>query len=204
MSSARRYATVLRGSERLDLPVTPRPDSDGVVRIGIGIAGVEPSAIGLTAVNRNAETYTRALPLGKAISTGANEFVDLHRMMAEFVRDLVRGDIALETARPVSPVGIGQLGAPIFEQSLDEGKMYPIVLFAAMISVALGITNLLPIPGLDGGRILFVVIEIIRGKPMKPEREGLIHLIGVMLLLGLIFLTVLNDIFNPINIDSIR
>ena len=54
--------TVLRGSERLDLPVTPRPDSDGVLRIGIGIAGVEPSAIGLTAVNRNAETYTRALP----------------------------------------------------------------------------------------------------------------------------------------------
>jgi len=73
-----------------------------------------------------------------------------------------------------------------------------------LISVALGITNLLPIPGLDGGRILFVVIEIIRGKPMRPEREGLIHLIGVMLLLGLIFLTVLNDIFNPINIDSIR
>ncbi|MEW6578611.1 MAG: RIP metalloprotease RseP [Chloroflexota bacterium] len=196
--------TVLRGSERLDLPVTPRPDDNGVVRIGIGIAGVEPSAIGLTAVNRNAHTYTRALPLGEAISTGVDEFVDLHRLMAQFVEDLVQGDIAPEAARPVSPVGIGQLGAPIFEQSLDEGEMYPIVLFAAMISVALGITNLLPIPGLDGGRILFVVIEIIRGKPMRPEREGLIHLIGVMLLLGLIFLTVLNDIFNPINIDSIR
>nr|MBP8973296.1 RIP metalloprotease RseP [Anaerolineae bacterium] len=196
--------TVLRGSERLDLPVTPRPDSSGVVRIGIGIAGVEPSAIGVTAVNRNAHTYTRALPLGEAINTGVDQFIDLHRLMAEFVQDLIRGDVALETARPVSPVGIGQLGAPIFEQSLDEGEMYPIVLFAAMISVALGLTNLLPIPGLDGGRILFVVIEIIRGKPMKPEREGLIHLIGVMLLLGLIFFTVLNDIFNPINIDSIR
>jgi regulator of sigma E protease len=196
--------TVLRGGERLELPVKPRADENGVVRIGIGIAGVEPAVIGLTAVNRNTHTYTRALPLGEAISTGVNQFVDLHRMMAGFVGDLIRGDIAPEAARPVSPVGISQIGAPIFEQSLDEGEMYPIVLFAALISVALAITNLLPIPGLDGGRILFVVIELIRGKPMQPEREGLIHLIGVMLLLGVIFLTVLNDIFNPINIDNLR
>ncbi len=82
--------------------------------------------------------------------------------------------------------------------------MYPIVMFAALISVALALTNLLPIPGLDGGRILFVVIELIRGKPMEPEREGLIHFIGVILLLGIVFITVLNDIFNPININGIR
>jgi len=82
--------------------------------------------------------------------------------------------------------------------------MYPIVLFAALISIALAITNLLPIPGLDGGRILFVVIELIRGKPMEPEREGLIHLIGVMLLLGIIFVTVIMDIVNPINIGSVK
>lgn len=196
--------TVLRGTQRLDLPVTPRPDDNGTVRIGIGIVGVEPAAIGLTAINHNEQTYTRALPLDEAFSTAVDQFVGLHKMMANFVQDLVEGNIAPEAARPVSPIGIGQLGAPVFEQSLDEGKMYPIVLFAALISVALAITNLLPIPGLDGGRILFVVIELIRGKPMEPEREGLIHFIGVMLLLGIIFLTVLNDIFNPINIEGLR
>ncbi len=196
--------TVLRGTQRLDLSVTPRLDDEGTVRIGIGIVGVEPAAIGLTAINRNEQTYTRALPLDEAISTGVDQFVNLHKMMANFVQDLVEGNIAPEAARPVSPIGIGQLGAPVFEQSLDEGKMYPIVLFAALISVALAITNLLPIPGLDGGRILFVVIELIRGKPMEPEREGLIHFIGVMLLLGIIFITVLNDIFNPINIEGLR
>ncbi|GIV80664.1 MAG: hypothetical protein KatS3mg051_0018 [Anaerolineae bacterium] len=164
--------TVLRGTQRLDLPVTPRLDDEGTVRIGIGIVGVEPAAIGLTAINRNEQTYTRALPLDEAIGTAADQFVNLHKMMINFVQDLVEGNVAPEAARPVSPIGIGQLGAPVFEQSLDEGKMYPIVLFAALISVALAITNLLPIPGLDGGRILFVVIELIRGKPMEPEREG--------------------------------
>ncbi len=196
--------TVLRGTERLDLPVTPKKDSGGTVRMGIGIVGVEPAAIGLIAVNRDETTYTRTLAPGAAIRTGVDEFVNMHKMMASFVSDLVQGKISASEARPVSPVGIGQIGAPIFEQSLNEGKMYPIVMFAALISIALAITNLLPIPGLDGGRILFVVIELIRGKPMEPEREGLINFIGVLLLLGIIFLTVVNDIVNPINIQNLK
>jgi regulator of sigma E protease len=122
--------------------------------------------------------------------------------MYDFVKELFAGDIEPSAARPVSPVGIGQIGGPVFEQSLDEGEMYPIVMFAALISISLALTNLLPIPGLDGGRILFVIIELIRGKPMEPEREGLIHFIGVMLLLGLIFFTVINDIINPIDLGA--
>jgi len=196
--------TVLRGTERLDLPVTPREDGEGRVRIGIGITDVEPAAIGLVAVNRDEEQYTRALPPGEAIRTGVDEFIDLHRTMVGFVGDLINGDISPEAARPVSPVGIGQLGGPVLEQSIDKGAMYPIVLFAALISVALGITNLLPIPGLDGGRILFVIIELVRGKPMEPEREGLIHFIGLLLLLGLIAVTLVNDIVNPIDVSNLR
>jgi regulator of sigma E protease len=196
--------TVQRGSQQLQLTVVPKKDTDGVPRIGIGIAGVKPSAIGVTAVNRNETTHTRALGPGEAVKTGVDEFINIQKTMVQFVQDLINGKIALSAARPVSPVGIGQIGAPVFKQSLTEGKMYPIVLFAALISIALAITNLLPIPGLDGGRIIFVVIELIRGKPMEPEREGLIHLIGVMLLLGIIFVTVIMDIVNPINIGSVK
>ncbi len=196
--------TVLRGTETLEIPVTPRKDENGVVRIGIGIVGVEPASIGLVAVNHNERTYTRPLPLGEAIRVGFDEFVELHKMMYQFVRDLVNGNVGLKEARPVSPVGIGQMGGPVLEQTLNEKAVYPIARFAALISVALGLTNLLPIPGLDGGRILFVLIEIVRGKPMEPEREGLIHFIGVALLLGIIFLTVINDILNPLDINSLR
>jgi regulator of sigma E protease len=196
--------TVLRGSQRLELSVTPKPDSNGVVRIGIGIGTAEPAIIGGVPVNRNEVTYTKALPLGQAVDKGIDEFVNLHIMMYQFVRDIFTGAISPSEARPVSPIGIGQIGGPFVEQSLTQHAMYPIVLFAALISVALATTNLLPIPGLDGGRILFVVIELIRGKPMAPERESMIHFIGVMLLLGIIFLALINDIINPIHIQSLK
>ncbi len=196
--------TVLRGQERLDLPVTPRDDGQDRVRMGIQIVGVEPAAVGLIAINRNEEVYTKPQPLGKAITIGVDEFVYLHEVMYDFVKDIFAGDVEPSAARPVSPVGIGQMSVPVFEQSLDEGEAYPVIRLAALISIALAITNLLPIPGLDGGRILFVIIELIRGKPMEPEREGLIHLIGVLLLLGIVFVTVINDIFNPIDVSGLR
>jgi len=72
--------------------------------------------------------------------------------------------------------------------------------FAALISVALGLTNLLPIPALDGGRILFQIIELVRGKPMDPEREGMVHFVGLMILLGLMVVLVINDLSNPISL----
>ncbi|MBN2304266.1 MAG: RIP metalloprotease RseP [Anaerolineae bacterium] len=196
--------TILRDGQTLDVTLAPRKDSEGVVRMGIQITGLKPAIIGLTAINEHTERYTKTLPPGKAIQRGTEEFVDLHLLIFEFVGDIFSGDISPSAARPVSPVGIGQLGAPVLDQSLDEGAMYPIVFFAALISISLALTNLLPIPGLDGGRILFVVVELIRGKPMEPEREGLIHFIGIMLLLGLIALTLVNDIINPIDVSNLR
>jgi regulator of sigma E protease len=69
-----------------------------------------------------------------------------------------------------------------------------------LISIALGVTNLLPIPALDGGRILFQIIELIRGKPMDPEREGMVHLVGLMILLGLMLVLVINDLRDPVTL----
>jgi regulator of sigma E protease len=58
----------------------------------------------------------------------------------------------------------------------------------------LAITNLLPLPALDGGRLLFILFEVVRGRRVNPEREGMIHMVGFMLLIGLLVLVTFRDI----------
>lgn len=63
-----------------------------------------------------------------------------------------------------------------------------------ILSSSLGIMNLLPIPALDGGRLLFLLIELVRGKPVDPKKEGVVHMIGLMILMALMGLILFNDI----------
>jgi regulator of sigma E protease len=60
----------------------------------------------------------------------------------------------------------------------------------------LGIFNLLPFPALDGGRLVFVVIEAIRGKPLKPSTEGIIHAVGMVILLAFMAVVLVSDIIK--------
>ncbi len=64
----------------------------------------------------------------------------------------------------------------------------------AMLSINLGIVNLLPFPALDGGRIMFMLIELIRGKPVSQEKEGFVHLVGFVILMSLMVLLVFKDL----------
>lgn len=111
---------------------------------------------------------------------------------------LIRGQISPSEARPVSVVGISQLAGLAAEQTATQRDLFPILWFTGIISVALGFTNLLPIPALDGGRIMFVLLEAIRGRRIEPEREGMVHLVGMLFLLGLMVLIIIQDIVNPI------
>ena len=70
-----------------------------------------------------------------------------------------------------------------------------LIFFAALIAINLGVFNLLPIPALDGGRIFFLLIEAIRGKPIKPEIEAKIHTVALILLLALSVFVLFKDIF---------
>lgn len=111
---------------------------------------------------------------------------------------LIRGEITPQEARPVSVVGISQIAGQAAESSAASGNLYPVLTMAAFINIALGLTNLLPIPALDGGRILFILIEAVRGRRIEPERESMVHVIGMLVLLGLMVLMIFQDIVNPI------
>lgn len=94
------------------------------------------------------------------------------------------------------PVGIVKITGEIASTVPDLG-WWPILSLTAILSLNLAIINILPIPALDGGRILFVLIEVLRGgKRLKPEREGLINFIGMALLLTLMVVITVNDVLH--------
>ncbi|MCH5250753.1 MAG: RIP metalloprotease RseP [Lachnospiraceae bacterium] len=97
------------------------------------------------------------------------------------------------------PVGIAQLVGETYEEVKPYGISY--VIFTMMnivilLSVNLGILNLLPLPALDGGRLIFMFVEVIRGKPISPEKEGMVHFAGLVVFMMLMVFVMYNDIMK--------
>ena len=89
----------------------------------------------------------------------------------------------------------GPVGAvAVVSQAVQQNGIDAFLSLLMLISVNLGVMNLLPIPGLDGSRIVFHLIEAVRGKPIKPEREALVHLIGMVFLFGMMIFFTYKDI----------
>jgi regulator of sigma E protease len=86
-------------------------------------------------------------------------------------------------------IGMGQVAATV-----EDWGWGPYFWLAATISFALGLFNLLPIPALDGGRAAFIVAELIRGKPVDPEKEAMVHIAGFAALMALMLLVAFHDI----------
>lgn len=97
-------------------------------------------------------------------------------------------------------VGVGQLSGPIGVvgaiSSAASNGLYSLLYITAFLSVNLGFINLLPIPALDGGRLIFLFIELIIGRPVSRSKEGLIHTIGFIFLMGLILFVSFKDVIR--------
>ncbi|WP_067730000.1 RIP metalloprotease RseP [Oceanobacillus damuensis] len=100
---------------------------------------------------------------------------------------LVTGQVSIEMLS--GPVGIYDAT----DQVVQTGFMN-LMLWTAMLSINLGIINLVPLPALDGGRLLFVGVEALRGKPIAPEKEGIFHFVGFAFLMLLMIVVTWNDI----------
>ncbi len=100
---------------------------------------------------------------------------------------LVQGTVS--TAELSGPVGVAQMAGQVAEQGI-----WPLLGFAAFLSLNLGIVNLLPIPALDGGHFIMLVLEALRGKPMKPVVMYYIQVTGVVILVSLMLFTTFNDL----------
>lgn len=175
---------VQRGSQAFDLTVTPRQNPQP----GEGFLGVE--------MHPKVEVK-RFGPL-EAIARGVDDTVRFTQITLSVPAMLIRGVIAPEEARPVGPKGIYDLTSSAIQQSVSSGWWFPILQLMGILSAALAITNLLPLPALDGGRLLFVVIEQVRGRRVDPNWESAIHLAGMILLLGLMVIITYQDFASPV------
>ncbi|MGN0402280.1 MAG: M50 family metallopeptidase [Acetatifactor sp.] len=113
---------------------------------------------------------------------------------------LFRGKVSRQDVAGPVGIAVNVVGAT-YEQAKEYGwqtVLLSMLNIMLMLSVNLGILNLLPIPALDGGRLVFLLVEVIRGKPIAPEKEGMVHFIGLvffMILMVFIFFNDLNNIF---------
>lgn len=113
------------------------------------------------------------------------------------LRMLVTGGYSVKDLS--GPVGIIDVIGDSYEQSVSYGyfqAFLQMLYIGVMLSANLGVMNLLPLPALDGGRLVFLIIEAIRKKPVDPDKEGMVHFIGFALLMVLMVVVMFNDIKN--------
>lgn|SRR5574341_490914 len=176
--------TIKRGSAIMVVPITPRLEA--------------PEGQGPTGIQVQPVTAIRQYGFFSAMGRTLQEIGGLLRAFVELPAAVIRNQIPARYLRPVSIVGISQLGGQAIGASLDANAAWPLIRWTAFVSLALGITNLLPIPALDGGRIMFVLLETVRGRRVDPQREMVIHFIGFALLLAAMLVFVYLDIVDPL------
>lgn len=191
-TASRGHATpmvVQRDGTNQDLTITPRSDYP---------SGQGPMGIAVSERARSLIHYSIPVALVK----GAGDTAMTVLATIALPINIVRGIIPLADApRPMGPVGIFQITSQATQVTVDRGWLYPILLVAGEVSAGLAVANLLPIPGLDGGRLLFVVLEAIRGRRISPQRETMIHLMGMAFLLSLVLVITYLDILHPVPTD---
>ncbi|RHW39610.1 RIP metalloprotease RseP [Lysinibacillus yapensis] len=163
---------VERNGQELELTMTPKVLNESGKEYGqIGVMYQSP-------VEKN--------PL-KALVFGVTQTYDYTVLILSLLGDLITGQFTIDALS--GPVGIYKA-----TETVAKYGVYNLMNWAAVLSINLGIMNLLPLPALDGGRLLFFGIEALRGKPVDRQKEGMVHFVGIVLLMILMVVVTWNDI----------
>lgn len=176
--------TIDRNGERMVVTLTPRvspPEGQGPV--GVTVYPV---------------TEITRYGVGESLIRGAEDTARFTYFTLSVPSMLMKGVITPSEARPVGPKAIFDLTSGAITATQDSGLWFPVLQLMGILSAALAITNLLPIPALDGGRLLFIIIEKVRGRRVDPNWEGAIHLAGMLVLLGLMVIITYQDFASPV------
>ena len=171
--------TVQRGGETLTLTMNTRAvesaSEDGETTVTHGMIGIYFTP--------------RRYTLGESIRYSGAYMVSTVQLMLDSLRGLFFHGEGVD--KVTGTVGIIAVVSEYAREGMGE-----ILWLMFVISLNLGIVNLLPLPALDGGRLVFLIVEAIRRKPIPPEKEGLVHGIGLALVFGLFILLTFHDIYR--------
>ena len=165
---------VEREGTAVTIPVTPKTLVDEQSGIKYGQIGVQY------------QSPVEHQPL-KSLSYSVEQTYNGMTLIGSLLGQLVTGQLSIDALS--GPVGIYKA-----TEEVTTYGIYSLMYWAAMLSINLGIMNLLPLPALDGGRLLFFAFEAVRGKPIDSQKEGLVHFIGIVLLMILMVVVTWNDI----------
>jgi regulator of sigma E protease len=180
---------LLRGEQALTVRATPRenpPEGQGALGIIMGNP-IRPAA-----------SFLQALPLA------GQQMLNLSRELLTLPVRLIQGAVPRDQARFVSPIGIYSIFQQVRDADAEQTAANPenanvtTFYFLGTLSIALGVTNLLPIPALDGGRIILLLPELLFRRRINPKYENMVNLLGFTALLALMFILAINDIVNPV------
>jgi regulator of sigma E protease len=132
--------------------------------------------------------------LAGGVREASAQYGDLVTGTVSGFHDLISGAIPGGLGGPCGPSG--PVGIVRATGEAASAGLVPLLFFAAFLSLNLGILNLLPIPALDGGRLLFLAVEAVRGRPLDPLKEQRVHYVGLVVLIGLIVLISFNDVLR--------
>lgn len=164
---------VIRDSQSKNIKVTPRLENN-IRKIG---------------VNFQEEYNIKNFSIIKGFKKGLITFLNLTGMLYKFLGMLITGQLGLGGVS--GPVGVvKEIG------NAAKTGVANLIFLLAYININLGVFNLLPIPALDGGRAIFILIEMIFGKKISQEKEGYIHMVGLILLLALIAIVTIKDVIK--------
>ncbi len=140
--------------------------------------------------------YVEKNPL--TVTKGAGDlFMSMGHIVGMSLKQMLSGKMSKDEVS--GPVGVvSAISETTSESESFADAIFNILYMASLITINVGIFNLLPVPGLDGGRLLFCFIELVRRKPVKPEHEGYVHLAGMILLFALMIFATYNDIVRLI------
>jgi regulator of sigma E protease len=162
--------TVERDGQYLELAVQPYFD--------------ESSQRWLIGISQQMETVS----LGQSIKLGFQQSYYMTKALLGALVGMISGQMAVDVAGPVGVISIVGQAAETGWQNL--------LILTAFLCINLGVINLLPIPALDGSRLVFLAVEGVRRKPLPREKEGMIHFIGFALLIGLMVIITFQDVLR--------